>query len=237
MVSDHAGFGQDPVYAYIVGGYDANYTALDQVARIDTRTLTEDTLTIEDRTPINTPRGDIIGVAATDGLSAFISGGFTHENKFCAPLASTEELSFATGQWGDLPDLKNGRAEVVLVEHEDHLYALGGERQIEGVCENRESLDPSELTVGTDEVESLEGDEWEIISDFPEEKFRFAAVTGPDGFIYTFGGQTRFEQSCQCFKTTDVINVFGESFGSASPSVASFVGLAFAAIGMTLMMA
>lgn len=222
VVSDHAGFGEDPAYVYIVGGYNGEYTALDQVARIDARTLVNGNFTIENRTPMNTPRGDIIGVTSSDGEAAFISGGFTHDNEFCAPLSSTEKLTFAGGTWENLPDLMNGRGEVVLVELDDHLYALGGERQIEGVCELRGSLDPGELTVGTDEVESYDNGEWKIISDFPQKRFRFAAVAGQDGLIYTFGGQTEFDQSCQCFQTTDEIYVFGEGIEDKSGAFLPF---------------
>lgn len=199
---------------------------MDFLTRIDANTLDEASLGIEPQTPLITARGDIIGVTASDGRSAFISGGFTHANGFCAPLGSSEEYIFADNEWNSLPSLVRERGEVVLVEIDDHLYALGGERQIEGYCDGAgEGLDPGEQTVATDEVEIYDpaNDVWEIIAGFPNHKFRFAAAVGPDGTIYAFGGQTAHDTACQCFKTTDSIAVFGEGFGSGASIVNSFM--------------
>lgn len=219
VVSDHAGFAQEPNYVFMVGGYDQNYTALDFLTRIDATTLDDATLGIEAQAPLRIARGDIVGVTTTDGLSAFISGGFTHANKFCSPLGSTERYSFASNEWEMLPNLVNERGEVVLVEVENQLYAMGGERQIEGVCNGAgDGLDVSELTVGTDEVETLDpsGTAWEVISGFPRHKFRFAAAADGQGIIYAFGGQTNHDNNCQCFKTTADISVFGKGLGSSA---------------------
>jgi N-acetylneuraminic acid mutarotase len=211
QVSDHASFAQEPSFVYIAGGYNKSYTALDTLARIDTTTIENDSLTIETQAPLSTARGDIIGISATDGNSAFVTGGFTHANGFCAPLGSTEEYVFASNEWRSLPDLVNERGEVVLVQVEHHLYALGGERQIEGYCDGAgDDIDPGEKTVGTDEVESydLADDVWTIVSGFPNHKFRFAAAAGVDGLIYAFGGQTAYDSGCQCFKTASDVQTF-----------------------------
>jgi N-acetylneuraminic acid mutarotase len=155
------------------------------------------------------PRGDVH--AATGPTSASLGGGFTDADGFCAPLPSVESYSFDTNQWSFLPNLINERGEAVFVELDDHLYAMGGERQIEDICDVTVDTDPGELTVGTDLVEVLDGGEWNVLDNFPNHKFRFAAV-GVDetGLIYAFGGQTAWNSSCQCFKTSDDVQVFGE---------------------------
>lgn len=241
QVSDHAGFAQEPSFVFVAGGYNAEYTAMNSLARIDTSTMEDASLTVELQAPLITARGDIIGVSSTDGGSAFISGGFTHENGFCAPLGSSEEYVFDSNEWRALPELVNERGEVVLVELDNHLYALGGERQIEGYCDGAgDDLDPGEKTVGTDEVESYdrESNVWEIVSGFPDHKFRFAAAAGADGLIYAFGGQTAHDTECQCFKTTNDVQVFGE-FGELDGSDSAYaatltLGVVTAVVGALL---
>lgn len=236
QVSDHASFAQNPSYLFVAGGYDQNYTALDTLTRIDASTVNDDTLSIQVMAPLITPRGDISGVAATDGESAFISGGFTHANGFCAPLGSNEEYIFASDQWRALPELVNERGEVVLVEVSDHLYALGGERQLEGLCDSPgDDIDPGEKTVATDEVEVYENGEWKVISDFPNHKFRFAAAADSNGLIYAFGGQTAFDNDCQCFRTVNDVAVFGQVVSSSAPAVfQSLVSLITVALFVTI---
>ncbi len=220
QVSDHASFAQKPSFVFIAGGYDQNYTALDALTRIDASTIGDATLGIQAMAPLLTARGDITGVSSTDGESAFISGGFTHANGFCAPLGSTEQYLFASNEWRNLPALLNERGEVVLIEVDNHLYALGGERQIEGVCDGAgEDVDPGENTVATDEVEIFENNTWKIASDFPNHKFRFAAATDKNGLIYTFGGQTAHDTECQCFRTVDDVAIFGQVVSSSSAGI------------------
>lgn len=235
QVSDHAGFALEPSYIYIAGGYDQNYTALDFLTRIDASSLGSETLSVEPMAPLRVARGDIIGTADADGLSAYVAGGFTHANGFCAPLGSTEQYVFADDKWNNLPPLVRARGEVVLLEHDNHLYALGGERQIEGFCEGAgDGLDPGELTVGTDEVEFYDegNNAWNIIAGFPNQKFRFAAAVGSDGLFYAFGGQTAHDPSCQCFKTTDGVSVFVSDISSAAP--AKLMASSLLAIGVAM---
>jgi hypothetical protein len=207
------------------------------VNRIAASSLTDDDLTIENMDPLATARGDIIGVTATDGVSAFVSGGFTDVDGFCDPLGSTEEYVFEGNYWKSLPDVVNERGEIVLVELDDHLYAMGGERQIEGICEITGDTDPGQLTVGTDEVEVLDGGDWKVIASFPEHKFRFAAVAVEDtGLIYAFGGQTAYDNSCKCFKTTDDVAIFGAGVSSGVALSVSVVSVILGFMGMGLMM-
>ena len=231
VVSDHASFTQDP-YVFIAGGYDQNYTAYNTLARIDASTLGDSSLVIDDMAPLGTARGDIFGAVSSSGQSAFVTGGFTDANGFCAPLGSTEEYNFAANKWTERPDLVNPRGEVVLVDVNNHLYALGGERQIEGICDSAgDEIDPGEQTVATDEVEVYENQKWTVISDFPNHRFRFAAAVDKDGLIFAFGGQTAYDGACECFRTTDDIAIFGQEVDvSSSPAIGAGIGVLTAAI-------
>ena len=220
QTSDHASFSDRPGFLYAVGGYDATYTTKNANARIDTSVLTP--LTVDDMAPLMEARGDIY--AASDGSFAYMGGGFTDANGFCAPLTSAERYEFATNTWTSLPEMPNERGEVVFVASEGHIYAMGGERQIEGICDLTGTTDPGELTVGSELVESLEDDEWNLIQSFDDHKFRFAAVD-VDGTIYAFGGQDGWDDDCECFATTTEIQVLGDGVTDApapSPTAAGF---------------
>lgn len=222
QVSDQASFAEEPFYLYIVGGYDQNYTSLTTVSKIVvSEASTDSTLKVEEAAPLNIGRGDIIATVSTDGKHAFVGGGFGNENGWCQPLISVEEYSFSEDKWAMLPDLVNERAEIVLVELDNHLYGLGGERPIEGMCDITEDIDPGQLTVGTELVEVYERsstkNEWEVLASIPDHKFRFQAVGFEDKeLIYTFGGQISYNEACQCFKTTDEIEVFGKGVSAGS---------------------
>jgi hypothetical protein len=235
-VSDHASFAEPPSYLFIAGGYDQNYTALDSVYRIVVDESVND-LKLEDVAPLSTARGDIIGVSSTDGTRAFIGGGFTHANDFCEPLASVEEYSFSANEWNTLPDLADARGEIVFIELDNHLFALGGERQIDGICDYTGETDPGENTVGTDLVEVYET-AWKVVGNFRDHKFRFAAVGVEDReLIYTFGGQTAWDEGCKCFRTTKDILVFGEGLSSGNNlSISVFTGFLVSILGMGLLM-
>lgn len=237
-MSDHAGFGHDNL-VYIAGGYDQNYTAQSRVYTIDVTESTADSLVIAEVADLGEARGDITGVTADDGLSAFVSGGFTHANDFCEPLETAEKYNFAGNEWDNLPPLIQARGEVVLTELNNVLYSLGGERQIEGICDiTDKGPDVGELTVGTDVVEILEdGEDWEIVSGFPNHKFRFAAISYNKTFIYAFGGQTAYDDGCECFKTVNEVAVWGEGLGSsASTSALSLkVGLVVGLLGWAML--
>lgn len=205
VVSDHACFGSGEIY--IAGGYDQNYTATSRVVKIsgDGQTFTK-------AGDLNEERGDVFGVASKDGTKAYVAGGFTHAN-WCKPLTSAEEYDISTATWTYLPDLVDARGEIALVENSGHLYAIGGEGPLdEGICASN-NYTIATKTVATDRIEILNDGEtaWKVLKDFPEERFRFAAVgVEEDDVIYTFGGQVKFDEDCQCFKTTDKVFVYGK---------------------------
>jgi N-acetylneuraminic acid mutarotase len=216
QVSDHASFvsPEDLGFLYVAGGYDQNYTALTQVYRIDTvasSSSSSQELVIETMAPLLEARGDISGVTSHTGDYAYVGGGFTSENGFCAPLATVEQYGFEQKQWKFIDPLQNARGEIVFLELDNHLYGMGGERQIEDICEILidNSTDPGEHTNAVELVELWEqGKDWLQIASFPNHKFRFAAIVDRNtSAIYTFGGQAKYQTACQCFPTTTEIHV------------------------------
>lgn len=238
-MSDHAGFAHDEL-VYIAGGYDQGYAAQSRVYSIDViESSVESGLVIADVSPLLEARGDITGVAADDGRSAFVSGGFTHKNDFCEPLGTAEKYNFVNDIWTDLPPLTQARGEVVLTELDNDLYSLGGERQIEGICDiTGKGAEVGELTVGTDVVEILEdGAKWEVVSGFPNHKFRFAPISWNKTLIYAFGGQTAYDNDCECFKTTNDVAVWGDGLGSSAitSTLSLTVGMVTCLLGWTML--
>lgn len=239
LVSDHAGFGISDIY--IAGGYDQGYTAMSRVVKIS-----KDGQSFTEVGSLKEARGDIFGVANKDGTKAYVAGGFTHAD-WCKPLTSAEEYDFSTQTWTSLPDLVDARGEIALVENSGHLYAIGGEGPLdEGLCASN-NYTIATKTVATDRIEILSDGEtaWKILKDFPEERFRFAAVgVDEDDVIYTFGGQVKFEESCQCFKTTDKVFVYGKPEdvagkgtiveADAGSAKSLFVTVASCALGLVL---
>jgi hypothetical protein len=213
MTSDHACFAdKSSSFLYVAGGYNATYGTLDTTFRIDTSAVDNPTLTVEQMSPLIEARGDIF--AASDNNFAYICGGFTDANNFCAPLTSAEKYEFSTNTWTNLPPLVNERGEIVMVESNGDIFAMGGERQIEDICDLTGTTDPGELTVGVEIVQVLNDGGWSVIDGFDDHKFRFAAVSF-DGLIYAFGGQAAWDDECQCFKTTDDIQLLGSGVTSA----------------------
>jgi hypothetical protein len=130
QISDQACFVEPgSSYLYVAGGYNGTYNTLSTVYRIDTSSPSS-TLEVEEMAPLLQARGDIFG--ASDLTSAYVAGGFTDDNNFCAPIETAEKYDFASNSWSYLPEMVNDRGEIVLVELDGHIYAMGGERQIEG---------------------------------------------------------------------------------------------------------
>mmetsp|Transcript_14248 Transcript_14248/g.34351 ORF Transcript_14248/g.34351 Transcript_14248/m.34351 type:complete len:400 (-) Transcript_14248:227-1426(-) len=229
LTSDQASFTGDSSskFIYVAGGYNATYAALATVFRIDTTTSAEGGLaSIGVMAPLQEARGDI--EAASDGNTAFLGGGFTDANGFCAPLPTVESYNIAGNTWKYESDLINDRGEVNMVELNGQVFAMGGERQIDNICEITGDTDPGELTVGLEVVEVLESGTWEVVDNFPTHRFRLAAVGYDEtNKIYVFGGQVNYDDSCECFKTTDDIQTF------VAPNPSSAFSLSNHATAMT----
>lgn len=220
-ISDHTGFG-DGAFAYFMGGYNLTYTALNQVFRINVaESMIQELLVIEDLEPMITARGDVASVLNTDSQFAIIAGGFTHQDEFCAPVAGTERYDLAQDTWTALDDMLQPRADVVLVELDDeHVFALGGERQIVGICDFTDPPEPGEKTIAVDDVEILHLDDgdWQQLADLEEFRFRFAAASFKEySKFYTFGGQFAYQEDCKCFVTTNEVVKYSQNVDFVLP--------------------
>lgn len=226
-VSDHTGFSYQN-YVYFSGGYDVNYTAVGTTFRIDAGASqlsnSSSSLVLEDRASMLVERGDI-AAAATDEY-AIVGGGFTHVNDFCEPHVHAERYSFVDDAWTEIASMTYGGAERVLVALNGKVYALGGERQVPDLCDTDEDqaiqAEPGSQTITLDVVERYEVDvdQWTILTNLPAYRFRFPAVGYLD-LIYTFGGQSSYNSSCQCFPSTDAVITYAETIQdpTSSPAV------------------
>jgi hypothetical protein len=122
------------------------------------------------------------------------------------------------------------------------VFALGGERQIEGHCDMKDNLpEPGERTIVIDKVEryGVDVDRWVTLADLPQgHRFRFAGVGYLDK-MYTFGGQERFDLGCNCYKTTDEVSVYEEVFmtsGALNTMTLSAYGLFSAVVAGLLVL-
>lgn len=238
QTSDHGSFttGGNDDYIYIVGGYDANYSSLDTMYRIDT-TAANLTTSIQERANLDQPRGDV--TAVFNGKAAFISGGFTHTNNFCQPLASVETYNPSSDDWLYIAPLEIPRAEKVLVAVFEDIYAVGGETHVDDYCDTNVTHDVGEQTVAVDNVEVYDGNEWKVLWSLANHKFRFAAVS-VNSTIYTFGGQSSFAEGCQCYPTTKEVVAYVEGSGDDASSamnvygggIVGVIGMAFAMVCM-----
>jgi len=230
-VSDNTGFSNGN-YAYFTGGYaDPNYTAVALTFRIDATTtdFTSDVPNIEARASLNLERGDVAGAA--ESTYAVVAGGFTHNNGFCEPHVQAELYDFEKDTWTFISNMTYARGDKAVVSLEDHIYALGGERQVVGHCDLDVLPEPGERTIVIDKVEryNVDDDSWATLADLPDgHRFRFAGV-GYNGKIYTFGGQDRYNLACNCYKTSNDVTVYEEveiGSGAVMNVVASLLALA-----------
>lgn len=196
-------------YLYVVGGYNAAYEAQAVVFRIPTdENSLENGILTETMNPMKELRGDTHAVIV-DGF-AYITGGYSHEDSYCAPHTTTERYDISANEWTKIDDLRTGRADKVLVVLEGSLFALGGESKDSELCSGA----TAEYTMPLNDVEMLQdphldSSTWRVVSDTPSRVFRFSgAPYPPTNSIYTFGGQQFYNPSCECFATSDEVTKF-----------------------------
>jgi len=218
--SDLSAFTVEGNIVYLVGGYDQNYIAFDMVSIVD---MAADPITFSDGEKLNSKRGDIDVAALRDG-TVYVSGGFTHENKYEKPHNTVERYDPASQTWSPINSLNDERGDKQLVALNDKVFAIGGEAKVDvtGVPEG-EVPDLGALSTVLDSVEVLDPNEdvhggmaeWRSLGGMPQSLFRFGAsewegdTEGDDeGFIFVFGGQVGYDADCECFRTTDQVMVF-----------------------------
>ena len=215
--SDFAAFVKDDQFVYLIGGYDPYYTALDMVTIVDMADF--DNISYSDGSKLASARGDI-DVASVDG-NVYVSGGFTHENNWAAPMNSVEKYNVASEKWSDIDSLNQERGDKQLVALNGKIYAIGGETKVDVVGPTEEQPELGARSEVLDSVEVLDPTEdvhgglaeWRNLAGMPTQLFRFAAsewnVEGEeDGYVFVFGGQVGYDTDCKCFRTTDKVMVF-----------------------------
>jgi Kelch motif len=215
--SDLTGFPHNDL-AFFAGGYDATYsTFLDTVFAINsTASLASSNasgLVIVDKAPLLVGRGDTASVTNDDEQYALVTGGFGSNEGFCAPEKAVDFYNFALDTWSSVAPVPIGRSDNALVELNGLVFSIGGERQVEGLCQlsDAEKPEPGEQTIPVDDVVVFDWTDrnWTLLSDLPEHRFRMAAVAVDEiNTVYAFGGQTAYNSTCKCFKTSDDIIVY-----------------------------
>eukprot|EP00558_Chaetoceros_sp_UNC1202_P009664 CAMPEP_0197247582 /NCGR_PEP_ID=MMETSP1429-20130617/29418_1 /TAXON_ID=49237 /ORGANISM="Chaetoceros sp., Strain UNC1202" /LENGTH=388 /DNA_ID=CAMNT_0042708521 /DNA_START=135 /DNA_END=1301 /DNA_ORIENTATION=+ len=231
-VSDHGSVARDGLI-YVFGGYTSGYEAKTSTFSINTK----DGGKIKDLEPLPTGRGDIAAVHYDHGSidGAYVIGGFTHVNNFCAPFATVERYDFKSDSWmvsKTTTDLGKERGDKAAVVMDKMILSIGGEDKHEDMCSEASgtALDPFQHSVGIDEIESFnprKGDEgWQYESNLPEIRFRTAAaVDEKENVLYVFGGQKAYNAQCDCYKTSDKIFTFeGEKGGLSTTAIVLISG-------------
>jgi len=208
---------------YVVGGFGEDYVAQTFMIQIDLKTNG-----ITAKKPMPTSRGDANAVSYrfADGKTiAYIMGGFTHENQFCAPLADAEMYDFITDEWTEIDDLNFKRGDKAVVVHNGRVVAIGGESKHETKCEKTGSSlnEEGSGSILVDTVEYFDPRDsepmWKFETKLEEHRFRAAAVSVKStGSVYVFGGQSLYDDGCDCYPTSDTIFEYIEEVEDVSSS-------------------
>mmetsp|Transcript_17071 Transcript_17071/g.34194 ORF Transcript_17071/g.34194 Transcript_17071/m.34194 type:complete len:402 (+) Transcript_17071:113-1318(+) len=182
---------------FMVGGYNATnflFHAQSAVWKVDTTATSFDTTQVAS---MSTARGDIFAAVADEYV--YITGGFTHEDYWCAPHASVEKWHIGTSEWSAVPDMNYKRGDKALMHMNQQIYAIGGESKVKtDDCNNQ----PANASMAVEHVEIYNEltNTWTDATVLPEETFRFVAVAHePSDSIYIFGGQNYYDASCDCY--------------------------------------
>lgn len=209
LVSDNAALTYEGKL-YVLGGYGVDYVAKKFMIQIDPET---EGYLVKKSMP--TARGDASAVSyvfADGKTKAYIMGGFTDVNDFCAPLADAEVYDFETDSWIEINDLNYKRGDKAVVVHNGRVVAIGGESKHEEKC-NQGGTPLEEVGSGSELVDTVEYFDprdsepmWRTETKLEEHRFRAAAVSVKStGSVYVFGGQSLFTESCDCYPTSDTI--------------------------------
>lgn len=241
QVSDHGGFPHISTnYAYFCGGYIIDYNtsnacfAINTTASLLTINSTNQTLSYMSRGSMNIGRGDITFTTDDNNEQAIITGGFSGDNDWCYPYGETELYHFNTDAWTLTSSMNVPRGDNVLVEMNNNIYSIGGERALPNICELQAANNtpgPEQQRLSVDDIEyfnitsgtttSSGTGNWSNLEDLPAYRFRFAAVSYSTGngdnsdMVYAFGGQLGYNSTCNCFPITNEITIYKEKLGKA----------------------
>jgi hypothetical protein len=159
-------------------------------------------------TSMNSARGDVSVTMSQSGLLAYVVAG--HGNSGCLDLAVVEEYDLATDTWRTLSSLRTARRDLNVVQLGGYIFAMGGEAPSATKCSAPNSNPARDIVpVTTIEVMGPNG-RWTQIGTLSNHRYRSSSFAwGPTRTIYTVGGQTAYDSSCQCFRTSTAITVNG----------------------------
>jgi len=172
---------------YVIGGYDAIYTALGTVWTVDT-TVSNPVVTTSSLPSLITPRGD--ACIATFENAIYVFGGY--DVNFCAPLDTLEVINPTTitkPTWSAKAKLHKPRGDSACGFAHELFHAVGGE-------EKSSPSNCSQYSIPILDVESYDPDfnAWTDETPLPDVGFRYAYASFEDTF-YVFGGQGGIKQN------------------------------------------
>lgn len=139
---------------------------------------------------------------------AYVSGGSTHSNQFCAPLNSVESYDLVNNDWVEIAPLQQARTGKTAVKVQGHLVVLGGTQQIRNMCnETSISSVPSAMQTPVYEIEVYDNGKWDVVDHLSHYRFRSTSIAYNDK-VYSFGGQHVYFSLCKCHPTVDDVVVY-----------------------------
>mmetsp|Transcript_19554 Transcript_19554/g.26844 ORF Transcript_19554/g.26844 Transcript_19554/m.26844 type:complete len:450 (-) Transcript_19554:117-1466(-) len=215
LTSDNAAFiDSSGKKLFVAGGWNQGYVALDTTFSIDVDSALNGIVNIEKKASLVTARGDIHAASTADQSYAYVTGGFTDKNVYCAPMSSVERYIIDSDKWETVSSLNTPRGDKALVQMNGRIFAIGGERKLEEVCDESKKDELPHMgdqSVPVDDAEVLDPSEgidakWMVLKDLPQFRFRFqAAPWDESNTLYTFGGQKMYDKDCNCFATSDAL--------------------------------
>lgn len=188
------GWGSD---IYYVGGYEANYTALSGLTRINT--ISKKVYT--NLPSMKYPRGDT--QVQQVGTTFFVMGGFNGwgfnaVTKSCAlPTQYNEAFDATKGVWLDNPAMLYARGDLAMgTDGKELIFSIAGETVSPG-----DQSCSHQVPVADVGRYNLTSKKWAVEGSIPANRFRFTGASYFNGSfhgIYLFGGQTTYDAKCGC---------------------------------------
>ena len=193
-----------------MGGFTEDYRAVRRVFSIDPATSWENgELDVLRHSNLLHRRGDIGVTIDANETFAYVSGGSSHVNQFCAPLNTTEKYDIANNGWEEMAPLTTPRSGKTVVELKDQLVALGGAQQVNKLC-NQTGSSFGDMQTPVYDVEVYDQGEWGVVDELSAYRFRSTSIVYDDA-VYSFGGQSAYFTVCQCHPTVDDVTIYRQT--------------------------
>ena len=172
---------------------------------------------------MTTARGDLGSAMVTtksNKTMLYTVGGFTDLNDYCSPLATVERFDIAANAWFSVANMLKGRGDMGVALLNQRIYTVGGETKTPSYCTNNIREDASSASLTVNDVESYDPNNnyfisnpysssdstpWVDENDLFKPLYRSWAAAWPaTNSLYVFGGQDAYNQSCDCFKSSNI---------------------------------